>query len=67
MKQNDGTMKEMQEDEVMFEKTNEYPVTLAISREPLTQATPHNVTMFNKKLLQIEYENINLKDEIISL
>ena len=29
VKQNDGTMKEVQEDEVLFEKTDEDPVTVA--------------------------------------
>ena len=31
MKQNDGTMKEVQEDEVIFEKIDEDPVTIATS------------------------------------
>ena len=50
MKQSDGTMKEMQEDEVLFEKINEDPVIVAITSATLTQATAHNVTMLNKKL-----------------
>ena len=60
-------MKEIQEDEVLFEKIDEDPVTVAITSATLTQATAHNVKMFNAKLLQAEYENIKLKDEIISL
>ena len=55
-------MKEIQEDEVLFDKTDEDPVTVALS-----QATAHNVTMLNEKLSQAESENIKLKDEIISL
>ena len=66
-KQNDGTMKEVQEDKVLFEKTDEDPVTIATSSTILTQVTAHNVTMLNEKLLQTEYENIMLKVEIISL
>jgi hypothetical protein len=51
----------------LFEKTNEDPVTIATTSVPLTQATAHNVTTFNEKLLEIESKNLKLKDEIISL
>ena len=51
----------------MFEKTDEYSVTVATTSTTLTQATSHNVTMLNEKLLQAESENIKLKVEIISL
>ena len=67
MKQNDGTMKEIQEDEVLFEKTDEDLVTVATTSTTLTQATSHNVTMLNEKLLPVESENIKLKDELINL
>ena len=60
-------MKEVYEDEVVFEKTNEDPVIVATTSVDLTQATTHNVTMLNENILEIEYENIKLKDEIISL
>ena len=52
VKQNDGNMNEMQEDEVMFQKNDEDPVTIATSSTTLTQATSHSVTMLNEKLLQ---------------
>ena len=45
-------MKEVQEDEVLFEKTYEDLVTVATSSTTLTQASAHNVTMLNEKLLQ---------------
>ena len=48
MKQNDGTMKEVQEVEIMFEETNEDLVTIAIGLVALAQATPHNVRMLNE-------------------
>ena len=67
MKQNDGTMKEIQEDEVLIEKTDEDPMTVATTSTYLTHATAHNVTMLNEKLLQARSKNIKLKDEIISL
>ena len=54
MKKNDGTMKELQEDEVLFEKIDEDPVTIAIASTALTQATAHNITVLNEKLLEME-------------
>ena len=36
VKQNDGTMKEIQEDEVLYEKTDEDPVTVATTSTTLT-------------------------------
>ena len=67
MKQSDGTMKEIQEDEVMFQKTEEDLVTVATTSTTLSQATAHNVTVLNEKLSQAKTENTKLKDEIISL
>jgi hypothetical protein len=55
--------KDVLEDEVLFEKTDEYLVTITTTSTSLTQATAQNVTMLNEKLLQVEFENINLKDE----
>ena len=66
-KQNDRTMKEIREDEFLFEKTNEDPMTIATASVALAQATAHNVTMLNEKLSQAESENVQLKDEIINL
>ena len=67
MKQNNGTMEEMEEDEVIIEKIDEDPVTIATASATLTQDTTHNVIVLNEKLLEIESENIKLKDGIISL
>ena len=47
-------MKEIQEYEVLFEKTDEDLVTVAIASTALSQATSHNVTMLNEKLSQAE-------------
>lgn len=47
-------MKEIQEDEFLFEKTDEYLVTVATTSVALSQATAHNVTMLNEKLSQDE-------------
>ena len=49
-KQNDGTMKEIKEDEVLFENTDEDLVTIVTLLAALSQDTAHNVTVFNEKL-----------------
>jgi hypothetical protein len=67
VKQNDGTMKETQEDEVLFEKTDEDQVKVEMTSTTLTQDISHNVTMLNEKLFQAKSDNIKLKDKIISL
>ena len=54
-------MKEVQEDEVMFEKTDEYLMIVTTTSATLTQDTSHNVTMLNENILQTKYENIMLK------
>ena len=60
-------MKDIQEDEVLFENTNEDPMIVATTSTTLSQATSHNATMLNEKLSQEESKNTKLKDEIISL
>lgn len=66
-KQNDGTVKEVQEDEVLFEKTNEDMITVATTLATLSNATVHNVAMLSDKLSQAESDNNRLKDEVLSL
>ena len=60
-------MKEIQEDEVLFEKTDEDLVRVATTSTSLSHDTSHNVTMLNENLSQEESEYVKLKDEIISL
>jgi hypothetical protein len=52
MKQNDGTMEELQEDKVLFEKIDEDLVIVATTYVALTQATTQNITVLNEKLLE---------------
>ena len=54
MKKDDGTLEEMQEDEVLFEKTNEDHVMVAIASVSLTQATSQNISVLNEKIVQDE-------------
>ena len=44
-KQNDGTFKEVQEDEVLFERIDEDPIMVATTSAALSQATVHNVNL----------------------
>ena len=60
-------MKEVQEDEVLFEQTDEDPMTVATTSTTLSQATTHNVIVLNANLSQVESYNKKLKDEIINL
>ena len=67
VKQSDGTLEEMQEDDVLFEKTDEYHMIVSTSSTTLTQAIAHNIIVLNRKFLEVESENLKLKDELISL
>ena len=67
VKQSDGNLEEMQEDEVLFEKTDEDLVTVATTSTALAQSIAHNIIVLNEKLLETKSENLKLKDEIISL
>jgi hypothetical protein len=67
VKQSNGTFKDMQEVEVLFEKTDEDLVIVVIALASLTQATAHNITVLNENILELELENIKLKDELINL
>ena len=54
VKQIDETMEEMQEDEVLSEKNDEAPMTIAITSNTITQATAHNIIFLNDKPFEIE-------------
>ena len=54
MRKNDGTLEEMQEDEVLFKKTDEYPMIVATTSIALTQSTAHNISVLNERLLEVE-------------
>ena len=51
----------------MFKKIDEDLVIVATTLVALTQATSHNITVLNEKILETESENLKLKDEIINL
>ena len=66
-KRNDGTFKEVQEDEVIFERIDEDPVTVATASVALSQDIVHNVNVLSKKLSQAKSDNNKLKEEVINL
>ena len=66
-RQNDGTYKEVQEDEVLFERIEEDPVTVATTLAALSQPIVHNVNVLSEKLSQAESDNHKLKEEVINL
>ena len=59
--QYDGTYKEIQEDKILFERTEEDLVTVATASTALSQATVHNVNVLSEKLSQAESDNHKLK------
>lgn len=65
--QNDGTLKEVQEDEILFQKNDEYLITVATALVALSQATVHNITMLSENLSQVESNFNKLKVEVINL
>lgn len=66
-RQDDGTYKEVQEDEILFERIEEDLVTIATTSTALSQATVHNVNVLSQKLSQAESNNHKLKEEITNL
>ena len=67
VKQVDGTLEEMQEDEVLFERTDKDPMMVATTSSTLTQAIVHNILVLSEKVMEAKSKNQNLKDEIINL
>lgn len=51
----------------LFEKTDEDPMTVAITLTALSQDTSHNVIVLNEKVSQAKSNKNKLKDENISL
>ena len=66
-KQNDRTLKEVQEDEILFEKIDEDLITVATSSTTLSRATAHNVTMLSEKLSKAKLDKSKLQSEIITI
>lgn len=67
VRQNDGTYKEVQEDEILFESIEEDRVIVATTSTPFPQATVHNVNVLSEKLSQAKSDNHKLKEDITNL
>jgi hypothetical protein len=66
-RQDDGTYKEVQEDEILFERIEEDPVTVATTSAAFSQAIVHDINVLSEKLSQAESDNHKLKEEITNL
>jgi hypothetical protein len=60
-------VREITEDEVLFEKTDEDLMIIATSFVALTQASFYNISMLNEKLVEEESKNKKLEEESINL
>jgi hypothetical protein len=67
VKKVDGTLEEMQEEEVLFERTDEEPIMVATPSADLTQTIVYNISMLNEKVMEAELKNQKLKDGLINL
>ena len=47
----------MQEDEVLFERTDEDPIMVATTSTTLSQSTAHNISVLNETVLDAALEN----------
>ena len=54
MKQADGTLEEMEEDEVLFERTDEDPIIVGTNSSALTRVVAHNISVLNEKVMEVE-------------
>ena len=60
-------MREIIEDEMLFEKTDEYLMLISTTYVALTQASVHNISILNEKLTKAESKNKKLEEENINL
>ena len=60
-------MREIQEDEVLFEKIDEDHMLVAIASTNFSQSNIPNISLLNEWVAEEESENRKLKDEIIDL
>ena len=67
VKEDDGTMNDIIEDEVLFERIDEYPMIVATASVALNQAIIPNISLFTEKITQAESAKKKLQDKITSL
>ena len=67
VKERDGQVRKITEDEVLFEKTDEDPMLIATTSVVMTQASVYNISMLNEKLAEVESKNKKLEEDNINL
>lgn len=67
VKESDGTLKDINEDEVLYERTDEDPMLIDTSSIALDQASVLNISMLNEKSIEQELNNKKLLEENINL
>ena len=67
VKENDGIVRDIIEDEYLFEIIDEDIIILATTSATLSQANILNITLLNGKVTEIELAKKKIQDEIISL
>ena len=67
VKEDDGTMSDIIENEVLFERTIEDLMTVATSSTTLNQANILNISLLNERITEAKSVKKKLQDEIINL
>ena len=67
VKEDDGIVMDINEDDVIFERNGKYSMLVDIASVALSQANIINIYLVNEKIIDAELEKRKLLDEIISL
>jgi hypothetical protein len=54
VKEDDGTVRDINEDEVLFERTNEYLMLIAMTLVALSQTNILNISLLNERITEAE-------------
>ena len=67
VKEIDGQVREITEDELLFKKTNEDLMLISTTFFTMTQASVYNISMLNEKLAAVESKNKKIEEENTNL
>ena len=67
VEERDGQEGEINKDKVFFEKTDEDLMLISTTSSTLNQASVHNISIINGKLVEVESRNKKLEEENINL
>lgn len=62
VKERDGQVREINEDEVLFYKIDEDPMLISTASISFTQANINNISILNEKLVEAELKNKKLEE-----